>query len=347
LVLAAAACLTSSAVAWEAIRWGDPNSGAWVPTADHKIRILAPGTYKFYATTGSNDGVLADFADVFVDPNIPSGAVTLTIARDPNYGGGAGCTELGALDLTAASSSVVAELRVAGDAATQGPIAFGTLQSGDTFHVGGNVIGPVTISTLGGHITCGGLGNLTVTSSTSGAPVITVGSDYAGTMIIDPNGPVSVGGLHFASVSGSVTCRPNIGAGGLKVAGDVTGSIDLIGYSTSSTGGIYIDGSIAQGAVVTEEKGVDPNVYVGVDVAGTLNLFGPVAGTHAVRCQRDVTPTGIINLGDPNHPPNYIYTSLRIDGDLLGRVEGGRPGHGWRRRERPAICRRRAWRKRL
>lgn len=96
---------------WTAHQWGP--GGSWNPAGNREIHILAPGTYKFYVTDGGPNGSLADIRGVFVDPNVPSGTVTVHIARDPNTGGGPGVSELGTIALSAASDSIVAECRVA------------------------------------------------------------------------------------------------------------------------------------------------------------------------------------------------------------------------------------------
>lgn len=106
----------SAYAAWTAYQWG--SGGSWVPTAQREIIIYAPGFYKFYATDGGEGGALQDIQRIFVHPSIGSGEVVVHILRDPNCGGGPGCTELGSLDLTNATSGVLAECRIAGDAAT-------------------------------------------------------------------------------------------------------------------------------------------------------------------------------------------------------------------------------------
>jgi hypothetical protein len=126
VVIVLACWFTTSALAWEAFRWGS-SGGAWVPTQDNGIRVIEPGTYKFYATTGGTGGALAEINRLDVDPEIGAGLVKVYILRDPTTGGGPGCTDLGGIDLTGASSSQIAECRVANDAATLTGLTFDKL----------------------------------------------------------------------------------------------------------------------------------------------------------------------------------------------------------------------------
>jgi hypothetical protein len=315
VVCALAAAVAAQAQQWHPWEWD--NLPGWTYNADGRtITVTQPGAYRFFCTLGDPNGPLADLQNLTA-PGV-NGTVTVSIIR----AGGVhlpGCTALGQMDLAGATTSVIAELRVAGDAGTLGPIAFGTLQDGDTFHVGGNISDAVTISSLAGDITCGGLSDFTATVASSGAPVITVTtSDYAGTMVINlPAGAhPSVGGLHFASVSGSVTCHPYIATSGLQVSGDVSGAIDLVGDSyygySISGGGVNIGGSILQDALVQAEKAVNPHVYVQGDIAGGLEV-AVISGDYQLRCFGNVT--GTIDL---NSHAISDQTSVQIDGDLLG-----------------------------
>jgi len=51
IALALAGALVPVGLAWEAIPWGGTPT-TWEPTQGRQIVILAPGTYKFYATDG-------------------------------------------------------------------------------------------------------------------------------------------------------------------------------------------------------------------------------------------------------------------------------------------------------
>ncbi|MBK9129016.1 MAG: hypothetical protein IPM13_14625 [Phycisphaerales bacterium] len=112
IALALAGALVPVGLAWEAIPWGGTPT-TWQPTPGREIVILAPGTYRFYATDGGPNGSLDEIVGVYADSEIDPGTVTVHIARDLNTGGGPGVSELGTIALSAASDSIVAECRVA------------------------------------------------------------------------------------------------------------------------------------------------------------------------------------------------------------------------------------------
>lgn len=313
MVLATVVYLTSSAVAWEVIPWGGSGTG-WEATAEHGIQINAPGSYKFYATTGGSGGDLAEITNVFCDANISAGTVTLSIVRDPATGGGVGCTYLGQMNLTAATASNVAELRIAGDAGTVGPLSFGQLNDNAPF-VADDVLDTLTIGTLSGNLDCNSLCNFT-TMTASGLPIIDVAEPYAYTMTI--NGTWTVGSLTLGGVSGSVSCSPRIG-GAVTVDGDVTGTLDLIGVA-SSANSILITGAIGSGGSVIARKSVGGFVRVNGNIAGTLDVRRDVTGTaRELMCGGSVTPTGVIYLASDQAA--NVYASVNITGDLLGMIE--------------------------
>lgn len=87
IALLACGCMASTALAWEVIEWSGAPSSNWAVDVYHNVQIYAPGTYKFYATTSGPNGN-PDEIRAISTPSC-SGNVTLYIARDPNYGGGA------------------------------------------------------------------------------------------------------------------------------------------------------------------------------------------------------------------------------------------------------------------
>lgn len=329
MVLAMAVGLTSSALAWEAIRWGS-SGGAWIPTQEREIIILASGTYKFYATAGGAGGDLAEINSVFADADIPAGVVTVSIVRDPATSSDPnGCTALGGIDLGAASESDIPECRVQADAATITGLTFNTLSGpltvgGDIDHAvtittvtaagsltaAGDIAGAVTIESLSGDITCHGLGDCTATIGTSD-PEIGIATDYAGTMILD-GGRMSF--LYFSGgVSGSVTCGPRV-AGGVFITGDVSGTVDLIGDTVMASAGVYVIGNVTGTLVVRS-----PAAAIGItgNVGGLARAKRSFGG---LQCGGNVT--GTIEIGEDGSIVNDV---TQIGGDLLGVVDIKKP----------------------
>lgn len=320
-VVVCALCVATGAHAddWSVHEWNNAPPGSYsVQASQFRIDILQPGVYKFFATTGGATDPLAQIDTLTVSfPNGVTGAVTVSILRSPATGGGAGCTELGQMNLntTGVTASTVAELRVAGDAATQGPITFGTLADGDKFNVSGDVVNAVSITSgLSGNVACQSLGDFTATTA-SGSPTITVTNSYAGSMTI--NGSSILGGLSLGGLSGSVACTPHVGLGGVKIHGNVSGTLDVIG--SIGAGGLAIDGGIASTGSVTVHDSIGSTVEIGGELAGSLSTLGNIAG-YVLHCAGGVS--GTLTVSDAQ---DYVFTALQVDGAVTGLIHVLKP----------------------
>jgi len=162
--------------------------------------------------------------------------------------------------------------------------------------VGGAVQNAMHVtSAFRGHLTCNSLGDFTAVSRGAGARSITVASNYAGTMTI--TGSTAVGSLTLGGVSDSVTVNPDVGNGGVTINGDVSGTLDLVGFSSSSSGGVTISGAITSTGNVITRKSVSQFVRVGGDIDGTLDIRRDVTSApREVRCFGNVA--GSVDFDD-------------------------------------------------
>ncbi len=235
--------LTSSAFAeWTVYQWG--TGGSWSPTQSHGIRINAPGEYKVYATSGGPGHALDVIDSVSLAENIAPGEVIVHIIRDPNYGGGPGCTDLGSVDITAATPGVLGECRIAGDAATQDDIRATSVSS--LLEVAGNVENRIEIASLASDaaILCQELAGLTISSE--------------GTA-----GHIQIRG----AITGAVECLGDVMS--FDVSGDIQAPVRVVG-------------NIAMCLVMPDlERSAIPNIYAPVYLDGRVGHLGLTAQVRA------------------------------------------------------------------
>ena len=180
--------------------------------------------------------------------------------------------------------------------------------------VGGAVQNAMHVtSAFRGHLTCNSLGDFTAVSRGAGARSITVASNYAGTMTI--TGSTAVGSLTLGGVSDSVTVNPDVGNGGVTINGDVSGTLDLVGFSSSSSGGVTISGAITSTGNVITRKSVSQFVRVGGDIDGTLDIRRDVTSApREVRCFGNVAGTLKIDGS------GFVFAGIQVDGSVTGLV---------------------------
>jgi hypothetical protein len=227
--------------------------------------------------------------------NIASGEVVVHILRDPNYGGGPGCTELGSLDITNATSGVLGECRIAGDAATLDEVR--AIDLTGPVVVDGAFEYPVYLERLSGTLECAGLGDITVldTSVSPTAVIRVLEGPYSASMYVEGNvdeldlsygvdGSVNVqGGVnllfigseeHPGGMPGHVVVAG--GVGGLVVHGGISGELS-IGDSVEEA---LLNGSWANQLSGKLSVGGDLNqlyMYMDIESSGVFVIEGGAA----------------------------------------------------------------------
>jgi hypothetical protein len=253
LVCAVGALLAANAVADNSIhQWlGEPNDV--FSYGNDSVLILRPGTFGFEALDPNGPNGLGYFQEIVVDPDCPSGTVNLSVARDPNEGGGPGATDVYYLELLNAPNVTVniGEMRVteslpdAAATATTGPVVADSIDS-------------ISLDYLGDDVECTTLGDVTVSEGLTGTPAIGVDGDYAGTMSF-PDLPASAVVDITGTWSGTLSC-----------SGDVAGDVSV--YAVDESGWLDVTGTLSGGVRTSQ------------DMLGSISA-GELAGV--IDCNRD------------------------------------------------------------
>jgi hypothetical protein len=256
---AGALVLSTSALAENDIRqWSGPTASI---VEESQVIILEPGTYKFEAVdVDPNDPNtvlgLGWIDEISLDPNCPSGTVSVYVLRDPNEGTGAGAKGVGEINLvlTGVTGNVV-------DVSTTVNLAYlGTIEAdaitGEVTTT--DIEDDILVDYFSGSIECASMEDLTVSEGLTGTLAIGVDGDYAGTMSF-PDLPASAVVDITGTWSGTLSC-----------SGDVAGDVSV--YAVDESGWLDVTGTLSGGVRTSQ------------DMLGSISA-GELAGV--IDCNRD------------------------------------------------------------
>ena len=117
ITIICALCVSVTAIA-EIEEWGPATSG-FVIYDDDTVKITAAGTYYFQAYDGDT---ATDINNIYITEGGIGGTVTIHIYQDPNDANGVGAANVKQIDLSGATTGIIARLYISGNLATQGHI---------------------------------------------------------------------------------------------------------------------------------------------------------------------------------------------------------------------------------
>ncbi|MGD8453079.1 MAG: hypothetical protein PVJ57_14770 [Phycisphaerae bacterium] len=272
LVLVAALLLSDICLANGSIiqRWGPMDGECTINNAAGTVDIHSAGTFKLESRNGTEPGVINS---VSVDNGV-IGPVCVYIARNAAEGGGPGASDVKQINLSGATSSRLMQLDITGDLAELGDVVVDAIAG--SVEVGGAVLNDVRIGVLDGDFRCDAMGDFTAIGASIGPPWLHVGN-------ILVRGPYD-GSIY---VFGSITSSP--GVDGIRIWGDMSGSVEVTGDLNSILVGEWYGG----------------------DVLGDIAVGGDVG---SVEVRGDIAASGTLDVG------GSVMDLVLISGDLAGAV---------------------------